>query len=103
MQCSHLPTPAPSPLHACRLVSLTGVVSPEEQQQELFGPPQPEPDQLTAAGSTTVRPSGPPHSPPPVEQRWAAPSPPASPAPALPAAAEAEAEAEAAADKDKEL
>ncbi|PRW33801.1 tRNA 2-thiouridine(34) synthase isoform B [Chlorella sorokiniana] len=50
------------------LVSLTGTVSPAEQQQELFGDAEPD---LTAAGSTTVRPLGAPPSPPPVEQRLA--------------------------------
>lgn len=55
------------------LVSLTGVVSPEQQRRELFGDAQPD---LTVAGSTSVQRTGPPASPPPVEQRLPTPLPP---------------------------
>lgn len=97
--------------HLCRLVSLTGTVSPAEQQRELFGDAEPD---LTAAGSTTVRPLGAPPSPPPVEQRLAGvppepasvPSSPVRPvAAAVAAAAAEEIEVTAAAEggKDKDL
>ncbi len=101
-----LPT---SPVLPCRLVSLTGTVSPAEQQRELFGEAEPD---LTAAGSTTVRPLGAPPSPPPVEQRLAGvpPEPASVPAsvptsplrPAAAAAATAEAAAAAADDEIEE-
>lgn len=59
-----------------RLVSLTGTVSPEEQQRELFGEARSE---LAPAGSSTspLPPTSAP-SPPPVEQPAAVPEPPLS-------------------------
>ena len=83
----------------CRLVSLTGVVSPEDQQRELFGDAQA--DRLTAAGSTSALPRAPPASPPPVEQRLA-PLPPHLAAGAADAAAGEELEEEGE-EKDKDL
>lgn len=96
-------TPRRRPAHAlcCRLVTLTGVVSPEEQRRELFGDPQA--DRLTAAGSTSGAPlRGAPPSPPPVEQRLS-PVPPSLAAAGAAAYAAGSAGEESEDSKDKDL